>query len=80
MVTLLQSTLAGATTSFQDILEVRTQNMKASKDRSEQFMFANSAAGGLRLARTQVRIFTLKRNGIAMLMYGERGALTLEPL
>uniref|UniRef100_V5E8C5 Putative syntaxin, vesicular transport protein n=1 Tax=Kalmanozyma brasiliensis (strain GHG001) TaxID=1365824 RepID=V5E8C5_KALBG len=46
VVTLLQSTLAGATTSFQDILEVRTQNMKASKDRSEQFMY-NSAAGGL---------------------------------
>lgn len=45
VVTLLQSKLAGATTSFQDILEVRTQNMKASKDRSEQFMFGNSAAG-----------------------------------
>ncbi|SNX81932.1 probable syntaxin, vesicular transport protein [Melanopsichium pennsylvanicum] len=45
VVTLLQTTLAGATTSFQDILEVRTQNMKASKDRSEQFMFSNSAAG-----------------------------------
>lgn len=45
VVTLLQTTLAGATTSFQDILEVRTQNMKASKDRTEQFMFSNSAAG-----------------------------------
>ncbi|SPO20280.1 probable syntaxin, vesicular transport protein [Ustilago trichophora] len=45
VVTLLQSKLAGATTSFQDILEVRTQNMKASKDRSEQFMFSNSAPG-----------------------------------
>lgn len=45
VVTLLQSKLAGATTSFQDILEVRTQNMKASKDRSEQFMFSNSATG-----------------------------------
>ncbi|CBQ68012.1 probable syntaxin, vesicular transport protein [Sporisorium reilianum SRZ2] len=47
VVTLLQSKLAGATTSFQDILEVRTQNMKASKDRSEQFMFSNSAAAGM---------------------------------
>ncbi|PWZ01408.1 putative syntaxin [Testicularia cyperi] len=45
VVTLLQSKLAGATTSFQDILEVRTQNMKASKDRTEQFMFSNSASG-----------------------------------
>lgn len=50
VVTLLQSKLAGATTSFQDILEVRTQNMKASKDRSEQFMFGNTnpaAVGGM---------------------------------
>lgn len=46
VVTLLQSKLAGATTSFQDILEVRTQNMKASKDRSEQFMFSSSGSGG----------------------------------
>lgn len=45
VVTLLQTKLAGATTSFQQVLEVRTQNMKASKDRSEQFMFSNSAAG-----------------------------------
>ena len=68
VVTLLQSKLAGATTSFQDILEVRTQvstsstiypihlpcslikirldiqNMKASKDRTEQFMFSGSSA------------------------------------
>ena len=34
---MLQSNLANATTSFQEILEVRTQNMKASRDRSEQF-------------------------------------------
>ncbi|WFD34832.1 Integral membrane protein SED5 [Malassezia cuniculi] len=38
VVTMLQSNLANATTSFQEILEVRTQNMKASRDRSEQFL------------------------------------------
>ncbi|SPO40011.1 probable syntaxin, vesicular transport protein [Pseudozyma flocculosa] len=44
VVTLLQSKLAGATTSFQDILEIRTQNIKASKDRTDQFMFGGSGA------------------------------------
>ncbi|KDN41977.1 t-SNARE [Tilletiaria anomala UBC 951] len=43
VVTLLQTKLAEATTSFQDILEVRTQNMKASKDRTDQFMFGGAA-------------------------------------
>lgn len=38
VVTMLQTNLASATTSFQEILEVRTQNMKASRDRSEQFL------------------------------------------
>ncbi|KAL9938030.1 hypothetical protein V8E36_002653 [Tilletia maclaganii] len=38
VVTLLQSKLAGATTDFQEILEVRTQNMKASRERTDQFV------------------------------------------
>ncbi|CAO1634208.1 unnamed protein product [Sympodiomycopsis kandeliae] len=42
VVTLLQTNLASATTAFQDVLEVRTQNMKASRDRSEQFAYSNS--------------------------------------
>ncbi|CAO1633591.1 unnamed protein product [Parajaminaea phylloscopi] len=42
VVTLLQSNLASATTAFQDVLEVRTQNMKASRDRSEHFAYAGS--------------------------------------
>lgn len=33
----LQSRLASTSTAFKDILEVRTQNMKAQKDRREQF-------------------------------------------
>ena len=33
----LQSKLASTSSSFKDILEVRTQNMKAQKDRREQF-------------------------------------------
>jgi syntaxin 5 len=67
VVTLLQTKLAGATTDFQDILEVRTQvrldivlkafsilrltftirfqNMKASRDRTEQFAFSGATNG-----------------------------------
>ncbi|EIW70971.1 syntaxin 5 [Tremella mesenterica] len=38
VVMLLQSRLADMGMGFKDVLELRTQNMKASKDRSEQFM------------------------------------------
>ncbi|GAC99343.1 hypothetical protein PHSY_006944 [Pseudozyma hubeiensis SY62] len=66
VVTLLQSKLAGATTSFQDILEVRTQNMKASKDRSEQFMFSNSAAGMAPGENSDSPLYNPTRTGSAM--------------
>ncbi|CAG8540259.1 1314_t:CDS:2 [Ambispora leptoticha] len=42
VVVMLQSKLANTSMSFKDVLEIRTQNMKASKDRKEQFMFSNS--------------------------------------
>lgn len=38
VVMMLQSRLADMGMGFKDVLELRTQNMKASKDRSEQFM------------------------------------------
>ena len=38
VVVLLQSKLANTSMGFKDVLEIRTQNMKASKDRSEQFI------------------------------------------
>ena len=41
---LLQSKLASTSMTFKDVLEVRTQNMKESKDRTEQFMSSTSAA------------------------------------
>lgn len=66
VVTLLQSKLAGATTSFQDILEVRTQNMKASKDRSEQFMFSNSATGAVPGENSDSPLYNPTRTGSAM--------------
>ncbi|WFD19145.1 Integral membrane protein SED5 [Malassezia caprae] len=59
VVTMLQSTLATTTTSFQEILEVRTQNMKASKDRSEQFF--QGAAPVLSEQRSKSPLYTLAR-------------------
>jgi len=44
VVMLLQSKLANTSMSFKDVLEVRTQNMKESKDRTEQFMSSTAAA------------------------------------
>jgi len=44
VVMLLQSKLATTSMNFKDVLEVRTQNMKESKDRTEQFMFSTASA------------------------------------
>jgi syntaxin 5 len=43
VVMLLQSKLANTSMSFKDVLEVRTQNMKESKDRTEQFMYSTTS-------------------------------------
>ncbi|KAK4685223.1 syntaxin 5, partial [Tremellales sp. Uapishka_1] len=47
VVMLLQSRLANMGMGFKDVLELRTQNMKASKDRTEQFMHTTSTASVL---------------------------------
>jgi len=44
VVMLLQSKLANTSMTFKDVLEVRTQNMKESKDRTEQFMYSTASA------------------------------------
>jgi syntaxin 5 len=44
VVMLLQSKLASTSMTFKDVLEVRTQNMKESRDRTEQFMHTTSTA------------------------------------
>ncbi|KAF8338036.1 t-SNARE [Cantharellus anzutake] len=43
VVTLLQSKLASTSINFKEVLEIRTQNMKESKNRTEQFM-SNAAS------------------------------------
>lgn len=42
---MLQGKLATTSMGFKDVLEVRTQNMKASKTRTEQFGYTNPSAG-----------------------------------
>ncbi|PFH54851.1 hypothetical protein AMATHDRAFT_52844 [Amanita thiersii Skay4041] len=44
VVMLLQSKLANTSMTFKDVLEIRTQNMKESKDRTEQFMYTTATA------------------------------------
>ncbi|KDQ17816.1 hypothetical protein BOTBODRAFT_29968 [Botryobasidium botryosum FD-172 SS1] len=44
VVMLLQSKLANTSMTFKDVLEIRTQNMKESKDRTEQFMHSTASA------------------------------------
>jgi len=44
VVMLLQNKLADTSMTFKDVLEVRTQNMKESKDRTEQFTSSAAAA------------------------------------
>ncbi|KAL9716535.1 Integral membrane protein SED5 [Leucoagaricus gongylophorus] len=44
VVMLLQSKLANTSITFKDVLEVRTQNMKESKTRTEQFMYSTALA------------------------------------
>ncbi|KWU45857.1 t-SNARE, partial [Rhodotorula sp. JG-1b] len=44
VVTMLQTKLADTTIGFKDVLEIRTQNMKASRDRTEQFTYSGASA------------------------------------
>ncbi|GLB35954.1 putative syntaxin-5 N-terminal, Sly1p-binding domain [Lyophyllum shimeji] len=44
IVMMLQGKLATTSMTFKDVLEVRTQNMKESKDRTEQFMYSTASA------------------------------------
>lgn len=41
---MLQGALANTSVGFRDVLEIRTQNMKASKSRTEQFGYTNQNA------------------------------------
>ncbi|BGP42316.1 Integral membrane protein SED5 [Rhodotorula kratochvilovae] len=45
VVTMLQTKLADTTIGFKDVLEIRTQNMKASRDRTEQFTYTGGSNG-----------------------------------
>ncbi|KAH8119911.1 integral membrane protein sed5 [Phellopilus nigrolimitatus] len=64
VVMLLQSKLASTSMTFKDVLEVRTQNMKESKDRTEQFMSSTAAAANQTPANSL--LFGSQRNGDPM--------------
>ncbi|SCZ89427.1 BZ3500_MvSof-1268-A1-R1_Chr1-1g01172 [Microbotryum saponariae] len=55
VVMMLQSKLADTSIGFKDVLEIRTQNMKASRDRTEQFMYTgnNALAGPASVLRSR---------------------------
>lgn len=53
VVMLLQSRLANMGMGFKDVLELRTQNMKASKDRTEQFMHTAQGSSVLAPAESE---------------------------
>jgi len=59
VVVLLQSKLASTSMSFKDVLEIRTQNMKASKDRREQFM--NTPSGQQTSAASDSPLYNVQR-------------------
>lgn len=46
VVVMLQGRLANASLGFKDVLEIRTQNMKASKERGEVFGNSTNTLGG----------------------------------
>ncbi|THH06351.1 hypothetical protein EW145_g4150 [Phellinidium pouzarii] len=64
VVMLLQSKLASTSMTFKDVLEVRTQNMKESKDRTDQFMSSTAAAANQK--PTNSLLFGGQRNGDPM--------------
>ena len=79
VVTMLQSSLANTTTNFQDILEVRTQNMKASKDRSEQF-FQGAVSPAMEQQRSKSPLYTLARGPEPVAKLHHRGTPSQQAL
>ncbi|CAG8590452.1 7995_t:CDS:2 [Gigaspora margarita] len=61
VVVMLQSKLASTSMGFKDVLEIRTQNMKESKDRREQFMFSSNQRADIPAANSPL-YNTQKRN------------------
>jgi syntaxin 5 len=64
VVVMLQSRLAAQTSTFKEVLELRTENMKATKDRREQFMFttqqqANTLSSKKGRPHQNLRLFCL---------------------
>jgi syntaxin 5 len=78
VVMMLQSRLASMGMGFKDVLELRTQNMKASKDRSEQFMHTASSSAqpsqGAFILHVSLPSLTLPSPGGGLLGSGTQAA------
>ncbi|KAG8838370.1 cis-Golgi t-SNARE syntaxin [Serendipita sp. 400] len=61
VVTLLQSKLMSTSVAFKDVLEIRTQNMKETKSRTEQFVHSTSSAA-IQPPSTNSLLFNKPRN------------------
>ncbi|EJD52111.1 t-SNARE [Auricularia subglabra TFB-10046 SS5] len=73
VVMLLQNKLADTSVAFKDVLEIRTKNMKESKDRTEQFMYSTAAAANQAPAGTSSLLYA-PRDGSDITRPGSRAS------
>ncbi|KIJ24013.1 hypothetical protein M422DRAFT_195231 [Sphaerobolus stellatus SS14] len=62
IVVMLQNQLASTSIGFKEVLEVRTQNMKETKDRTEQFMYSTAQAAQQAPSSTHSLLFNQSRD------------------
>lgn len=60
---MLQSKLADTSMGFKDVLEIRTQNMKATRDRTEQFQF--NGPGVVTTSQSDSPLYAVQQAGVA---------------
>lgn len=63
VVMMLQSKLADTSMGFKDVLEIRTQNMKATRDRTEQFQF--NGPGVVTTSQSDSPLYAVQQAGVA---------------
>ncbi|KAI8067765.1 t-SNARE [Gongronella butleri] len=66
VVVALQSKLADTSMSFKDVLEIRTENMKMTKDKRDQFLFSTADQGHDDTAMANSPLFKSRRRPNAM--------------
>ncbi|KZV87770.1 t-SNARE [Exidia glandulosa HHB12029] len=74
VVILLQNKLADTSVAFKDVLEIRTKNMKESKDRTEQFMYSTAAAANQPPQGTSSLLYAPRGEGSDITRPGSRAS------